>query len=367
MDLADLSSANGAFYAPAFVVRVDGRALTRTLAVAVTQVEVDLALAAAGRFTFTVPNTYDLAKHAFVTGFGSPVLEILTFGASVTVAIGYGDESTLPTLIEGVITEITTSFTESGTPELTVAGYDALFPLTLGKRSRSWTNASDSDVVESVASEYNLDGDIETTDETHAQVEQNQESDFEFVKKLADRNHFEFYIGDSNTLRFGPPADGSDGVVTLRWGQGLLSFKPEANLAAQVSEVQVYGWDPQKKEAIVGKARAGEETGHDPRRQSGGERLQAAIGRPAVLQVRQPVFTEAEAKRRAQAILNDHAKQFLTGEAECIGLPDLRPDRNVTLGNLGPQFSKTYYIQQTVHKFDSSGYRTRVKVKETTL
>jgi phage protein D len=86
-----------------------------------------------------------------------------------------------------------------------------------------------------------------------------------------------------------------------------------------------------------------------------------------VLEVRQPVFTEAEARRRAQAILNDHAKTFLTGDAECIGLPELLPDRNVTFGHLGEPFSKTYYIQQTVHKVDQSGYRTRVKVKEPSL
>jgi phage protein D len=95
--------------------------------------------------------------------------------------------------------------------------------------------------------------------------------------------------------------------------------------------------------------------------------LRTALKKPPVLQVRQPVFTEAEAKRRAQAILNDHAKKFLTGEAECIGLPEILPDRNVTLDNLGEPFSKTYYIQQTTHKYDSNGYRTRLKVKETSL
>ena len=45
----------------------------------------------------------------------------------------------------------------------------------------------------------------------------------------------------------------------------------------------------------------------------------------------------------------------------------MRPDRNVELDNLGAPFSKTYYIQQATHKIDSSGYRTRFKVKETGL
>jgi len=367
MDLTDFSNSNGAFYAPTFQVKVGGASLTQTLAIAVTQVEVDLALGAAGRFSFTVVNAYSIKQHAFLSGYGKPVLDLLKFGSTVEVSLGYGDFSKLTTLINGTITEITTGFAEGNAPELTVAGYDNLFPLTLGKQSRNWKKITDSGVVSQLASEYGLDADVETTQEEHAQIEQNQESDFELMKKLADRNHFEFYVSAPNKLRFGTPQDKGDGIITLLWGQSLLSFKPEANLAAQVSEVEVYGWDSDQKKAIVGKAAAGEESGLDPRRKTAGALLKTIVRKPPVLRVRQPVFTEAEAKRRAKAILNDHAKKFLTGEAESIGLPDLQPDRNITLGNLGEPFSKTYYIQQTTHKFDSSGYRTRVKVKETSI
>jgi phage protein D len=367
MDFADFSSAHGGFYAPSYVVRVGTKSLTQTLAVAVSQVEVDRTLGAAGRFSFTIPNAFNLERRMFVTGTGQPLLEILKFGATVEIALGYGDYSKLLNIIEGIITEITTSFAEGGSPELQVAGYDHMFPMTLGKQSRPWSNTTDSDAIHKLAKEYNLTADIQPTEQKHPQIEQNQESDYEFMKKLATRNHFEFYVAPPRRLRFGRPNDEGDGIATLRWGQSLLSFKPEANLAAQVSQVEVYGWNPDQKKEIVGKAVAGEESGHDPRRRSGGERLSAAIGKQPVLQVRQPVFTEAEAKRRAQAILNDHAKKFLTGDAECIGLPVLLPDRNITLGNLGAPFSKTYYIQQTIHKIDTNGYRTRVKVKETSL
>jgi len=367
MDLADFSNSNGAFYAPTFQVKIGGQSLTHALGIAVTQVEVDLILGAAGRFSFTCVNTFNDKQHAFLTTYGQPVLELLKFGATVEVALGYGDFSRLPTLITGAITEIGTSFSEGGSPELTVAGYDELFPMTLGKQSRSWKNITDSGVISNLANEYGLVPAIQSTQEQHAQIEQNQESDLELMKKLADRNHFEFYVSTPNKLHFGEPNDGGDGVVNLLWGRTLLSFKPEANLAAQVSQVEVYGWDPEQKKPIVGKAVAGDESGRDPRRQSGGQRVSAIAKKAPILQVRQPVFTEAEAERRAKAILTDHAKKFLTGEAESVGLPALLPDRNINLGNLGDPFSKTYYIQQTTHKVDSSGYRTRVKVKETTL
>jgi phage protein D len=370
MDFKELSEKYGAFYAPAFAVKVSGKNLVREMAIGVSQVEVDLSLGAAGRFSFPVVDAYDNKRQAFVSGEGVSVLDVLTFGATVEIGIGYGSQKALETLISGVITEITTNFSEGGTPELSVAGYDHSFPMTLGKRSRSWAKATDSEIVRKLAKEHSLDIDVEETPTGKLeQTEQNQESDFEFLKKLAERNHYEFYVDARKVLRFGKPRDKEGAVVALKWGESLLSFKPEANLAAQVSQVEVYGWDRDNKKPIVGIAVAGEESGHDPRRESGGERLRGALrtGKNVVLQLRQPVFTEVEAKRRAQAVLNDHAKKFLTGEAECIGVPELRPDRNVDLVNLGEAFSKTYYIQQTVHKLDGSGYRTRIKVKETVL
>lgn len=367
VELAALSARHAAFYTPAFFVKVAGRDLTRELGVAVSQVEVDRALGAMGRFSFGVVDCYDMKRRAFVTSQGQELLSLLTFGASVEVGVGYGDHARLTTVMRGMVTEIGTSFPDAGVPELTISGYDPLFLLSLGKRSNSYRDRTDSDVVQQLARDNQLGTDIQTTSERHAQIEQNQESDFDLLKKLAERNHFEFYVDSDKRLRFGPPNDRGEGVVTLGWGEGLLSFKPEANLAAQVTQVVVYGWDPERKQAIVGRASAGEESGVDPRRSSGGEQLRNATGKSPVLEVRQPVFTEAEARRRAQAILNDHAKRFLTGDAECIGLPELLPDRNVTLGRLGTPFSKTYYIQQAVHKVDNSGYRTRLKVKETSL
>jgi phage protein D len=365
--LSDYSDQYGGFYAPGFVVAVDGRSLVEQLAIAVSQVEVDLKLGVAGHFSFTVIDTFDITKRAFISGYDQPVLEILKFGAKVDIKLGYGDHAHLTQMMTGIITEITTSFSEGGTPELSVSGYDSLFLLTLGKRSRSWKQQKDSDVVSLVAKDYNLATVIQTTGEQHAQVEQNQESDADLLKKLAERNYFKYYVDEQGTLHFAEPNNKAPGVVTLSWGESLLSFKPEANLAAQVSAVEVYGWDPNSKQAIVGKARAGEESGKDPSRNTGGQRIRRALNRDAVLQVRQPVFTQAEATRRAQAILDDHAKNFLTGDAECIGLPDLRPDMNITLGNLGAPFSKTYYLQEATHKVDGNGYRTTVKVQETSL
>lgn len=367
MQLASFSRRNGDFYVPSFMVEVGGQSLMDKLGVAVSQVEVDLLLGTPGRFSFTVVNSFDHEKRQFLTGGGGRVLDVLKFGAEVKVGIGYGKRSGLPILISGLVSEISTSFAESGTPELAVAGYDRLFAMQQGKQSRSWASVKDSDVVEKIAREYNLSTAVLVTKEQHEQIEQNQESDFDLIKKLAARNHYEFYVDSDETLHFGKPRDDEEGIVTLRWGAGLLSFRPEANLAQQVSTVEVVGWDEKTKQPIVGKAVAGAESGRDARRKSGGETVKTALRKAPVVRLRQPVFTQSEANERARSILNEFAKKFVTGEAECIGVPEVRPDRNVILDGLGDPFSKTYYVEKVTHRVDGSGYRMKVKVKDVSL
>jgi phage protein D len=368
MELVTLSRSYGNFYAPAYAVRLRGSDLVRDLVIAVSQVEVDMVLAAASRFTFTVTDCYDHKLRAFKTGRNADLLDILTFGAELEICMGYGDAKSTPLLVSGMITEITTNFPNGGSPELAVSGYDHGFPLTIGKNSRTWTKTRDSEAAQEIASFNNLGAKIETTTEKHAQIEQNQESDWEFLKKLADRNHFELYVDERRTLHFGKPNDKAAAVARLVYGEGLLSFKPEANLAGQISKVEVYGWDPKTKKTIIGTATAGEESGLTGK--SAGQHLDALVRDPSkrpTLRLRQPVFTQAEAEQRAKAALNERAKQFLTGEGETIGLPELRPDRNVELAGLGAPFSKTYYLQQVTHKIDANGYGARFKVKETGL
>lgn len=368
MELVTLANGYKHFFAPAYTVRLGSADLMRDLSVAVSQVEVEMVLGAASRFSFTVVNCYSHKLHAFKTERGADVLSLLSFGTDVEVRLGYGDAQSQRVAVKGMITEITTSFPDGGAPELSIAGYDHGFPLTVGKSSRTWAKSRDSDAAHEIASFNNLDAVIETTAEKHAQIEQSQESDWEFLKKLAERNHFELYVDERRRLHFAAPNDKASAVVRLAYGEGLISFKPEANLAGQISAVEVYGWDPQAKKTIVGRASAGEESGLSGK--SAAQRLNAFVRDPSkrpTLRLRQPVFTQAEADKRAKAALNERAKQFLTGEGEAIGLPELRPDCNVELDKLGVPFSKTYYIQQATHKVDASGYRTRFKVKETGL
>jgi uncharacterized protein len=369
MQIKALEQRHGDFYVPSFVVRVGGEDVLRDLYLPVSSVSLDLKEKSAARFSFTIVEAFDWKAGEFLAtrrGKRVDLLSLFAFGSTAEISLGYGAPAELEPLLTGVITELTTDFKPESTPELSVSGYDQLYPLTVGKSTRQWENKPDSAAVDDVAGQGGLRTDVRRTTPDKIRIDQNNESDLAFIGKLAERNGATFYHRDGQ-LYFGPRQNGAADVVELTWGQGLLGFSPEANLARQIAEVRVHGWSAAKGEAIVGRARRGDETGRDSQALSGGQRMVKALSAEPVLNIRAAVHTQAEADARAKAVLEERAEQFVTGQGESVGIPEILPDTNVTLTGLGRAFSKTYYVSQATHKIDGSGYRTTFSVQETTV
>ncbi|MGY1701257.1 phage late control D family protein [Geodermatophilus sp. SYSU D00766] len=357
------------FYVPAFTVKVGGEDVLRDLYLAVTSVSVDLKEKTAGRFSFTVAGAFDWDAREFLATRHEErvdLLELFAFGRTVEVALGYGDPRDLRPMLTGPVTELSTDFSAGSSPELSVSGSDGLYPLTVGKNTRHWENKPDSVAVQDVAQAAGLSTDVRPTSPSKERIDQNNEADLVFVTKLAERNGATFYERDGS-LYFGPRRNDTTDVAELTWGAGLLSFSPEANLARQIAEVRVHSRSEATGKPIVGRARRGEESGRDTRAKSGGERIDTTLAPNPVLNIRAAVRTQEEADARAKAVLEERAQDFVTGGGECVGLPGVLPDTNVTVNGLGRAFSKTYYVSEATHTIDGGGYHTTFKVQETTV
>jgi phage protein D len=373
LNILQIEKARKNFYAPAFNVTVSKESLVLDLHLEVTSVQVDNILGAADQFSFVVNNAFDIATREFVKIGKKTLPEFFEFGAPVQIYMGYGDRTKLDLMLAGIVTEVSTSFPSSGAPQLTVSGYDHSYCLTRGAQSDNWPKMKDSDVVRQIATRYSLTPKVEDTHVPHANIVMSQESPAKFIGRLAERNGFEWFVRDTD-LFFRSPANDERGVIELKWGEGLVSFSPEITLREQVSRVEVYGWNVQKKERIVGKASKGDEPGRDQaradgqKRASGAEYLQNVCrDKETTLRVREPVFSQQQADQRARAILKRRSEGFVGGRGESIGIPELKADTNITLKGLGKVFSTTFYVQQTTHTVSASGYRTSFQVKDTTI
>jgi phage protein D len=356
------------FFVPSAVVTVAGEDVLRDHLLAIGSVEVDLKIKSPGRFSFTVGSAYDWTEAEFVAGENDSRIELLdlfAFGAPVKVSLGYGEPAKLEPMIEGVITEVGAAFTDSATPTLTVSGYDKLYPLRLNRASRHWDKAKISDAVTAVAGANALSANVQSTRTLEASLDQTQESDLAFIERMAELTGSIFYMREGK-FYFGPRSSRSP-ALEIPWGRGLERFSPSANLADQVSAVEVHGWSAIEAAAVVGKAKRGDEKGRDGQRKSGGDWLAEAFGGESAILVGAPVRDQAEADARALAILEARAHRFVTGEGECVGVPGIVPDTRLTLSGLGRVFSKSYYVSEATHRLDENGYHTRFAVQEPTL
>mgnify|MGYP003433526721 FL=1 len=166
-------------------------------------------------------------------------------------------------------------------------------------------------------------------------------------------------------LYFGPSNDKMSDVrnitFELKWGISLVDFKPTLTTANQIKSVTVNGWDRKAKKQISEKVELNDKK---LTKVNGDlhELLDKCDPREEHL-VDEPVFTKKEARKRAEAILLDRQKEMVKASGTCVGLPDLRAGQLVSIEGVGSRLSGVYFITDTTHTINDSGYVTKFNAR----
>lgn len=280
------------------------------------------------------------------------------FGTSVEVKVGPPDERS--TIFTGRVTGLEAEYAADTGPTLVVLAEDTLQDLRMTRRTRTFENSSDADVVERIANDHSLNPDVTLDGPTHEALCQLNQSDLAFLRDLALPHGADVWL-DGSTLHIGTR---DEEPVVLRHGREVLAARLLADLALQATEQRVAGWDPDSKEAVLETAdqsSLGADLGSD---KGGGGLLSDAFGdRIATTTVHRAV-TSAEASELAKGLYRDRARRFVTGSLVADGIPGLRAGRTVTLADLGRMFDGTYRLTRVAHRYDLvTGYRTELEVE----
>ncbi len=273
---------------------------------------------------------------------------------------------------------------------------------------------SDDMVAVLVAAEYApaiIPGPINPTLVMHDQIDQVNETDYDFLKRRAAEIGYEF--GCETTMAGcmlyfrQPPGLGPLGTVTavagkveseiaantppfvlyqLQFKGNLTSFRPRLTSAGLASKVEVRMWDPKNADVVVGKADVNSKTaqldmsasdvagkfpaGGMPTMPSiPGLSLGPAPG-PAYVVVDKPLagiglMPASQAVDSVAAGIAEHiASAFAEAEGVALGNPSIAAGKYVPITGVGPQFAGTWYITNARHVFDEEdgGYTTRFVV-----
>jgi uncharacterized protein len=294
--------------------------------------------------------------------FGRDVLE---FGKSLKIEMGAGDAAGV--LFEGRVTGIEGRFAGSRPPEILILAEDRLQDLRMTRRTRTFENVSDAEVVRQVAGSYGLGTDVDFSGPTHQVVAQLNQSDLAFVRERARGAGAEVWV-EGDTMKAKPRTARSGGELTLTYGDGLHELSIMADLAHQATGLTVAGWNVSGKRAVSHRAT---DTAVGPEL-NGGEAgaavLQATLGARNQQVVHDHVVNEEEARALADAHFRASARRFVEGHGLAEGDARIRVGAEIDLREVGPLFAGKYFVTSVRHTFDEThGFRSTFTVERPTL
>ena len=306
------------------------------------------------RFEATFSNWGDNNHKIDFRYFGRDVLE---FGKTIEVKAG------TQTLFQGRITALEAHFLEGRPPEITVLAEDRFQDLRMTRRTRTFPDASDADVIRTIASDHGLQADVNVDGPVHKVLAQTNQSDLAFLRERARAVDAELWM-DGRTLLARQHTSRSTATLTLTYGNELRTFTAAADLARQCTAVSVSGWDVSAKSAIALEANEAavrpELNGFD----SGSSILQQKFGARKQSFAHTVPLSSGEAQKEAEAVYRRLARRFVTGVAVAQTTPGLRVGAFVDVQNVGPLFGGKYYVCESRHLFDGrAGLRTRMMLE----
>ncbi|HEX8186077.1 MAG TPA: type IV secretion protein Rhs [Blastocatellia bacterium] len=364
------------YYAPNFKVMVEGQELDVTTHGDILDLKVTMDIDELTHFDFTVNNWDDKSfdfKYSDTTTFD--------IGKLVHIQMGYADE--LLYMVVGIIQTLSPRFPESGPPTMGVSGVEKRIKMRDRKAEpgdiKKFVNKADWEIAEIIAQRNGLESRVTREGEKHALVVQKNQDDLTFLMERAKRIDFDFYTRvDKRTgidkLYFVSPTDNRDARQSnsfiFEWGKNLINYSSQLTLNNQVGNVTVRGWDPATKKAISYTAKPSDlpQSGNGT---TGAKAAEKDLPKRNDQIVDVPVTSAQEARDLAISLLRERAYQFLTGNGQVIGLPDMRPGDLVELRGLGQRFSGTrekplqYYVKKVTHSIGGSGYQTQFEVRST--
>lgn len=287
--------------------------------------------------------------------------ETFDFGKEIVLRLGPGDPR--EQVFAGRITALEADYPAGGGSQLVVLAEDRLQELRMTRRSRSFEDVTDADVIDQIARDHGLQVDVNLNGPTHRVLAQVNLSDLAFLRERARAIGAELWL-EGETLHAATRTARDGDPLTLAYGANLISFSVRADLAHQCSKLQIGGWDVQAKEAIQERADEAALSAELNGGRSGSAVLSEALGERVASVVHTAPRTSQEARAEAEARYRTRARRFVTGTGLADGDPSLRVGRTVTLAGLGSLFDGDYYVARVRHIYDlADGYRTEFDVE----
>lgn len=298
-----------------------------------------------------------LAASGDALGGDSPILDRLSAKidskARLALMSGSGQQPHLE--FNGVITAVVAERNQLGEYVVKLRGSSPTIFLDGAGSYQAFLESKTSDIVQKLAGDAGVPVKADATSLQFKEAVQPGESDWQYLRRLAQREGMWLYY-DGTQLRLAKDPVG--GAVELTMGGGgahtLFRFTVSSGVAPG-AKVRVRGWDHLTKQEIVGEGDGGGGSGlHGEAIKASAAKFKTKVDFPGQL----VLPSAAEASTLAQAVAGAWRARRLIGEGES-DCPLLAPGTEVTVSKAGERMSGKYMVTAVTHRFSAKGYRNR--------
>ncbi len=272
-----------------------------------------------------------------------------------TLEFGKGFEIKLgsDSLFNGKIMGLEASFPQGQAPEIRVLAEDRFQDLRMTRRTRTFNDVTDSDVISQIANDHGLSPSVSVNGPTYKVLAQVNQSDLAFVRERARAVDAEVWMGGS-TLNAKSHSSRDGGTLRMTYRNQLREFTVLADLAMQRTSVAVNGWDVASKAALQYEATDSVISSELNGDTSGVSILQSAFGARKEALAHTVPLNSQEAQFEAEAFFKMSARRFVVGRGVAETNASLRVGSKADLQGLGPLFNGKYYVSDVKHIFDGA-------------
>ena len=288
----------------------------------------------------------------------------IRIGTRIVIKAAPAGENEQTQIFSGEVVALEATVSESGSVAI-VRAFDHSHRLNRGRRTKSYSGMKDSDIAGEIAERVGLEvGTIDDSGPVHDHLSQHNQTDMEFLRARSVELGFEVGVRDGK-FDFRKPAESSSGPaegdydsdnpLQLVYGADLLEFRPRLSSNGQVGRVQVRGWDPVKKEALVGEAPTATSSTDVPIKPAD---LASVFGEAVLVATDRPHRSQAAVDAAARSAAERVGNASVTAEGATLGNPRIRPGSILSISVVGVPFNGRYAVTSVAHRFTNQGFRS---------
>jgi Rhs element Vgr protein len=276
-------------------------------------------------------------------------------GKEIEIQLGYRSQN--ETVFKGIIINHSIRVRRNSSL-LVIECRDKAVKMTLGKKSKYFTEMKDSDIMETLIGTYGLQKEVEATNPDLKEVVQFDATDWDFLLCRAEANG-QVVMVENGKVIVAKPATSSQAVVSVHFGNTLLELDAAIDARLQSESIKAESWNAGDQEIIEAEAREPETTGNGNLSTSD---LSAVFGGGARELFHGGALSQPELQTWADGRLLKERLAKTRGTAKFQGFAGALPGKVIELTGIGERFEGKMYLSGVRHTVAEGNWETDVQL-----